>query len=335
VRIVVLYPRGQKTGGPEAVHQLVDELRNQGADAYVCPFPATRDLPRVPEFAHYDAPEVDWDDLTRQDLLVGAEINVRELLAAPTERRVMWWLSVDNAAHHRYTRMVRDPFRRHEARAVGAPALLALLARELWWRFRIKRERRIEHIAQSEYARRFAERQHHRDALLVSDYTVGLPAPTADVPRDPRRVAYNPAKGGDLVEQVRAGAPDLEFVPLAGLGPEELATTLRGSGVYLDLGHHPGKDRIPREAAVLGCAVIVARRGSAAFDEDVPLPPEYKVDVEDLVDDARATLLDTTRALDRAVAAQRGFREQVGDERTRFAEEVKAFNRHVRSTPRR
>lgn len=46
--------------------------------------------------------------------------------------------------------------------------------------------------------------------------------------------------------------------------------------VYVDFGAHPGKDRIPREAASCGCCVITNKKGSAAFWEDVPVLEAYK-----------------------------------------------------------
>lgn len=50
------------------------------------------------------------------------------------------------------------------------------------------------------------------------------------------------------------------------------------SKVYIDFGNHPGKDRIPREAAISGCIVITGKRGAAAFAEDVCIPETYKFD---------------------------------------------------------
>ena len=32
--------------------------------------------------------------------------------------------------------------------------------------------------------------------------------------------------------------------------------------VYIDFGHHPGQDRLPREAVQCGCVVITGTRGS-------------------------------------------------------------------------
>jgi hypothetical protein len=52
--------------------------------------------------------------------------------------------------------------------------------------------------------------------------------------------------------------------------------------MYVDFGHHPGMDRIPREAAACGCLVLVGERGSASYFKDVPLTAEYKIDLRNL-----------------------------------------------------
>ena len=48
--------------------------------------------------------------------------------------------------------------------------------------------------------------------------------------------------------------------------------------VYVDFGNHPGKDRIPREAALCGCRVVTNLRGAAAYREDVELDDCLKFD---------------------------------------------------------
>jgi len=42
--------------------------------------------------------------------------------------------------------------------------------------------------------------------------------------------------------------------------------------LYVDFGKHPGKDRMPREAAVHGCCIITGRRGAAGNPFDIPIP---------------------------------------------------------------
>ena len=48
--------------------------------------------------------------------------------------------------------------------------------------------------------------------------------------------------------------------------------------LYVDFGHHPGRDRLPREAALAGCCVITGRKGAAGNSVDLAIPVEYKID---------------------------------------------------------
>ena len=50
----------------------------------------------------------------------------------------------------------------------------------------------------------------------------------------------------------------------------------RSQSCALILVPHPGKDRMPREAALLGCCILTSTLGSADFFDDVPIMSEYK-----------------------------------------------------------
>jgi hypothetical protein len=97
-----------------------------------------------------------------------------------------------------------------------------------------------------------------------------------DLSKKENIVAFNPKKGFSFTKKIISLAKDIKFVPLINMGRDEVIKTLQKAKVYIDFGNHPGKDRIPREAAILGCCVITGKRGSAAFFEDVPIPDEYK-----------------------------------------------------------
>jgi len=72
--------------------------------------------------------------------------------------------------------------------------------------------------------------------------------------------------------------PHLNFVPVKGLNREQLSERLYEAKIYIDFGHHPGRDRMPREAAMHGCALISGVLGSAGNDIDLPIPKAYKLD---------------------------------------------------------
>ncbi|MDA8040023.1 MAG: hypothetical protein M0Z69_12895, partial [Actinomycetota bacterium] len=86
-----------------------------------------------------------------------------------------------------------------------------------------------------------------------------------------------------------------------------------------------GRDRIPREAALSGCVVIVANRGAAANDVDVPLAPQYKVDLprsRGSVAELRRLLEMTRSEIGRHRRAQRGYRQAIIGQEAQFRAEV-------------
>ena len=105
---------------------------------------------------------------------------------------------------------------------------------------------------------------------------------------------------------------------------EQLAAVMRGARLYVDFGPHPGRDRMPREAAVHGCCVLTGRRGSAANSADLPIPDWYKVDerqsgaVELVGTMIREILSDYPTHYERFS----GYRAWIGRQKTEFLDQV-------------
>ena len=72
--------------------------------------------------------------------------------------------------------------------------------------------------------------------------------------------------------------PDIEFIPLINMNRDQLRELMIKSKLYIDFGHHPGKDKFPREAATCGCVLITSFNGSARFFQDIMIDPQYKFD---------------------------------------------------------
>lgn len=326
--VYAYYPRGLRTGGPEALHQFVDTLRRAGVDAYLVPLPGSEHESRVPQFAHYDAPEAPSVPDEPGVAVVTAEDTMPLLYRFRHAEPVCWWLSVDQSSvflrrKRLWTLKIENPFLAAKWFAtLGMNALIPFRAA------RVRRATRMRHLSQSEYARDYVSRNLGIDAGALTDFTVDADALTAAAraDREPFTVAYNPAKGKELSQALIASAPaHWRFVPLVGMSRDELVGALGSSVVYLDLGHHPGKDRIPREAALAGAVVVVARRGSGAFDLDVPIPVRFKVSPGRRgVEEARQVLEQVFADPAAARAAQDDYRRAVVGERERFEAEVLA-----------
>jgi hypothetical protein len=326
--VYVLYQRGMRTGGPEALHQLVHSLRSLGQEAYLTPLPGSAGKDRVGEYAHYDAPERPSFEDADGNALVVPETEIAHLRSARKAARVCWWLSIDfspvffakRAPTYRYD---FPPLERvkHGVRTGMGLAYRRSLRRPSW--------RETAHLAQSHYAWNYL--YDHLDVVpsLVTDHT-----PTAQIdalPREPlgdrgRTVAYNPKKGGELVAEMRRRGLPYEFVPIENMSREEVLLTLCRSAVYMDLGHHPGKDRMPREATLAGALTLVARKGAAANSRDVPLPWEHKIAMSgDPVTNAAERLEEVFSDLAGHKERQAHYEVFVRGERQRFDREVDAF----------
>lgn len=141
------------------------------------------------------------------------------------------------------------------------------------------------HLHQSEYARTFLEQHRLGPTAPLGDYInedyLGFDTTKSSLFRE-NFIAYNPAKGADrtaaILSELAAMNIDAVAMPIKGYSREGVRDLLSRSKVYIDFGNHPGKDRIPREAAAMGACVIVNRRGSAGNFQDVPLSDAYKVD---------------------------------------------------------
>jgi hypothetical protein len=92
------------------------------------------------------------------------------------------------------------------------------------------------------------------------------------------QILYNPKKGVKTVLRLIAAFPEFLFVPLEQFDQRELILKYRASKLYIDFGHHPGRERMPREAIACGCCVVTGVLGSAANLEDIPIPDKFKLD---------------------------------------------------------
>ena len=133
------------------------------------------------------------------------------------------------------------------------------------------------HLAQSEYAYRFLLGKINNINIL-SDYTRDDFIKNINYQKNEKEncICYNPNKSNTFMEKVIKDNRKIKFIPLIGLDKNEVINSLKKSKIYFDIGSHPGKDRMPREAALLGNCIITNRKGSAENSKDIPIPEEFK-----------------------------------------------------------
>lgn len=294
----VFSPASYHTGGPEALHQLGDALIGNGAHAEMAYFNQKPGVdPKCPEYQVYNTITAATVTDGPETVVIVPEIAASLFSHFPRSRHCVWWLSVDN-----YFPYANGPNRVDFT------------------------DQRIVHICQSAYAEQFVRFQGATTVLRVSDYLhERLIRRDAELQRRDI-VLYNPAKGMEFTAKLIASHPEIAFVPLAQLKRAGLRALLECAKVYIDFGHHPGKDRMPREAAALGCCVITSTLGSAGVHEDVPIHARYKFDLaEEAVAPIGHLIADVFANFGDHIGGFAGYRADIADQERVFRNEAGAF----------
>lgn len=274
MKVHVLCPASSVTGGPEALHQLVDAGQQLGYDMAMVYLPEDDPDP-TPEVFRMYRPRVAREIVDSPDsVVVVPETGTLQLLEWRHATRALWWLSVEHF-------LMRAEALRQARQAARSPLDFVFDPRF-----------GVVHLAQSEYARQWVARKLEEAGApgegpqaplhLLTDYVRDEIVERARRLRGgPREdiVAYNPKKGLEFTRQLMAAAPPgIQWVAIENMSPAEVAQLLARAKVYIDFGPHPGRDRIPREAVLCGAIVITNTQGSAGNAVDVPLPAGYKFD---------------------------------------------------------
>lgn len=310
--VYIVAPAQFATGGPELLHQLGKRLRDAGLDARMHYLPADHPAPVHDNYKEYELPYERHIEDAPEHWMIAPEIYTSTLFQFKKLRKAVWWLSVDNYFWHlpgwRFVNY----------------AMFRFWGKQRYWGFDARLRKLELHLVQSAYAADVLRQKGIQQPLFVSDYLhqqfLGI---QTDLSKKENLVAYNPKKGKHFTQKLIAHLPDIQFVRLEGLSRQEMVAALQACKIYIDFGQHPGKDRIPREAAVLGCCVLVNRKGSAAYAADLPFDEQYKLPEQPTVvgQQIRAVLADYK-------LHQANFAAYVADiqqQESRFEKEVQAL----------
>lgn len=272
-KVYIVCPANVATGGPLLLHQFADKLINRGINAHMYYFETENcDMSNpVHEFyKKFNIPYKNTIDDNDNNLIVLPEILPEYIFKFKKIQKVIWWLSVDNylVTHSKKPRFSLKRF-------------LGLKPKHYFYNFNKKPPHL--HWSQSIYAIEFLKNKNITDVDYLSDYLdpVFLKEVSnlaIDKLNKENIIAYNPKKGFEITKKLIESTPHFKWVAIENMTPIQVKDLLYKSKVYVDFGNHPGKDRIPREAAVCGCIVITNKEGSANYFEDVSIDEKYKFD---------------------------------------------------------
>lgn len=325
-------PASVKTGGTELGHQLYAYFKKTSVIDTVMAYIGVRNgvNPTPSEFEYYVREWIRFEEIPDREtsIIIMPEIYPIEILNFKFAKIVFWWMSVDNYLSG--TSFIR--FMRGGAEGGQYPfhllySCLRAVKRLLKGSFRKARKAIYKaklHLYQSEYAREFLVAKGLKNILPLSDYINDTYFGEV-YEREERNdyVLYNPKKGYKFTKKLIRKNRSLIWKPLEKMTTEEVKQLLAKSKVYIDFGNHPGKDRFPREAAIMGCCIITGQRGSAGNSLDIEIPSKYKFkDSTAAIPQICRTIEDCLENYEDRINDFSGYRNKIRQEKAQFYSEA-------------
>jgi hypothetical protein len=283
IKVVVTCVAGTVSGGPEALHQLVDMLNQvEPGSGAICYAPYGGRHNTFPQYQRYNIPIVMKSQIPDDAIVVFPEILPHHSVEFH-QRKALWWLSVEN--------FVKD----HS----------------------IYFDNFSYHLTQSEYARQYLETLGLQSSMLT-DYINDVFADSTEYTKLDQ-VCVNPSKGAHLINDFKQHNSSLQIIELTQMSREAVKDHLSSSKIYIDFGHHPGRDRFPREAVLSDCVVLATKYGSAKNNIDIPIDSWYKFEsFNEIPEKIHSIYNDYNRHL----SAQAGYKNIVKVQKDIFRNEV-------------
>lgn len=263
--IYVACPANVVTGGPTLSHQMYYELKKLGCDVKMFYYGQDKQIEiwegiENSPYAKYEVePAESIDEIDRDGNIViipEMAVPLKDIFSKATVH--IWWMSVDGYL---------------VSLVSGIDALQADM------KFFLRPN--VLHFVQSRYAYDFLKNDMKIDEgriIYLTDYIDERYLGEEEYSSEGREnvVYYNYTKCGQELPVIMDNHPEIEWVPIRGMTMDQIIEAFHKGKVYIDFGSHPGKDRLPREAASCGLCIITNKKGSAANDEDVPIDEQYK-----------------------------------------------------------
>lgn len=327
--IYIACPSRFATGGTELLHQLFCDLKQHTENVRIFYYDFDGlGSPTADRFLKYQVCFVTKINDYNENLIIVPEISSGiSLLKRYTEvKKVIWWLSVDNYLLSNHIGIYKHLFFEEGLLMLVKHTFMKLIQIS---NLKSKKSGYVDfyddaiiHLYQSEYARLFLLKNGMKNVYALSDY-INEELISPEKPNKENILLYNPAKGKKLTLRIIKHLKKLKPVGLRGMSLLELSDNYSRAKVYIDFGYHPGKDRIPREAAINNCLVFTNIKGSAMNDVDIPIPVHYKINtakinpkeialkIEQFADDYNNKISDFTTYKDSILKERELFSDQV------------------------
>jgi len=284
-KIYVVSPSNLKSGGPEALHQLVYYLRRCGFPAYIAYFDTKDSYQVIQEYQKYAKTWVHGESIPDMPSMIVIFPEGSACLDYYSHfknaQKAVWFLSI-----FFYRGYCRTPHILKERMRSFVRRRLIDIQSVTKGSYRIGCKNCLN-LTASHYAYDYIKRKGGNPQLLIDPVSLEIidyiqkrnyQFDSKELRKD--IILYNPQRkiNNHIAQELQEKFPQYQFVPLKGFSHEEMLALMNKSKLLIEFGNFPGAERIPKEAVICGMCIVANNAGSARFKEDVVLKDQYKFD---------------------------------------------------------
>lgn len=332
-KIYVICPYGLITGGPDALHQMVYYLNNNGFDATIVYSDIRTHKYKIPEpYRIYIDKYMLLNEIKdeSENAIVVPETETNILTNFYKLNKYVWWLSVDNdidssGFKNKLKKILRKIRLKNLKKLYKIYTLKNFVQHK---KYDFSMDGNVQHLCASYYALDYVSKNikdKEKIHLCIEPISKIFLEKSEYVTQNKKNIIlYNPKKNYKFSKLIIKRMDEYQFIPLVGFSQEELINMYKKSKVYMDFGHFPGAERIPKEAVINGCCVVTGRFGASDFYNDVPIPDKYKIEAnENNINEIILTLNELIKNYEKNVKDYSIYRDTVWSLEGKFIEQLK------------
>jgi len=270
-KIIIFCPPKKFTGGPEALHQLSNQLIELGLGNVYMRYTPKRPNAKAKNYNIYKTKEISFVEDNPGNILIIPESMTFLVKKYPKSQKIIWWLSVD------FYKILMD----HRIRKQSFFTKFFYKQDDKEYHFELFPN--VFHWAQSFRSSLYLK--NHKVPESQIDFVCDYINPSFLKNHQPiqknfsnKNILYNPKKGKKEIAELIKSSPKLTWIPIQNMNAEEIKNLMAKSLLYVDFGENPGRDKMLREAVSQDCCIISGKNGSSAYYEDLMILDQYKFD---------------------------------------------------------
>ncbi|MEN8119610.1 MAG: hypothetical protein ABFS35_04660 [Bacteroidota bacterium] len=331
-KIIILCPGDVISGGVNSLHNLCASLTRNGFNAAMYYFNAKPEIINSHQITSYNVNSHDGKLDEPGHIIFVSESMTERVASFSKAIKVVYWLGIK---FYFKSPLWKPPFNKKIFRRLikcrsyyGYSSGLIESAK-----------RKLNEFAKSEIDIWTDDFIHISNSHYVANYCLHKGAKNVHVLHNPIRdefyekdfglkkrtktILFGPKTPKLLVFFLRLFLKDYKIIQLRHLPFEQVVKLMSESVVFAEFGSNHGRDRMPREAAMLGCIVFMNTRGSSALNKDYKIDDQYKI-IDKLINYPRIIkeIKKAAKNYENQISDFGQFRDQLKNERANFDWEV-------------